>query len=58
MKVKKRDTVEMVVIFTIMISIIIFLSGCTYTIYQPPVDMYQASPYYAPVAQLDRASAF
>ena len=47
MKVKKRDTVEMVVIFTIMISIIIFLSGCTHTFYKPPLDIPQVpdTPY-------------
>ena len=40
MKVKKRDTFEMVVIFTIMICIIMFLTnGCTHTFYRPPVDL-------------------
>ena len=40
MSIKKRDTFEMAVIFTIIICIIMFLtSSCTYTIHRPPMKL-------------------
>ena len=59
MKEETKDDIKAGGIGVILVLVIVWsLTGCTHTIYMPPLDVPQGMPDYAPVAQLDRASAF
>ena len=59
MKEETKKDIKARGIGVILVLVIVWaLTGCTHTIYMPPLDVPQGMPDYAPVAQLDRASAF
>ena len=59
MKEETKDDIKAGGIGVILVLVIVWtLTGCTHTIYMPPLDVPRGMPDYAPVAQLDSASAF